>query len=91
MHPASTALFLIGYGLALPIAARLASIVSGQQRLAFAGHQFGVLVAGLGWALRGTAALVLVHVVWLAAAYLWFTLSGRSAAKTPVTNRGSRR
>ena len=44
MHPLSTVLFLAGYGLALPLAGRIATIVGNQQRLAFAGHQVGVLI-----------------------------------------------
>lgn len=74
VHPLSTALFLLGYGLALPIAARLATVVERQQRLAMWGHQAGVLLATLGWVLRGQILVAAIHVVWLLGAYGWFEL-----------------
>lgn len=81
MHPVSTALFLLGYGLALPIGLRMTAIVSQQHRLAFVGHQVGVAIALLGWVLRGSVVIALIHVVWLVGARVWFQL-GRSEQAT---------
>lgn len=75
MHPVTTALFLLGYGLAIPIAMRMTSIVAQQHRLALAGHQIGVGVAFLGWLLRGSLMIAVIHVVWLAGVRFWFHLS----------------
>lgn len=74
MHPLSTALFLLGYGLALPIGARLATVVAGQNRLAMWGHQAGVLLAGVGWLLRGQVLMAVIHGAWLIGASIWFGL-----------------
>ncbi len=68
----STVLFIAGYALALPLASRLTTIVNGQKRLAFAGHQFGVGVALLGWLVRGSYVMALLHAVWIVVARLWF-------------------
>ena len=38
------------------------------------GHQTGVLIAGLGWVLRGQVVVALLHAVWLIAAGFWFRL-----------------
>jgi hypothetical protein len=72
VHPVSTALFLLGYGLALPIAFRLPSVVAEQNRLAIWGHQLGLLVVTLGWVLRGSVAMAIVHLAWMALASVWF-------------------
>lgn len=80
MHPISTALFIVGYGLSLPIAFRLISVVGQQQRLAFAGHQIGVAIALLGWLLTGRVAITVIHGLWLIGARVWFHLAGRPAA-----------
>lgn len=74
MHPLSTALFLLGYSLALPIGSRLPSVVAGQNRLAMWGHQTGVLLAGVGWLLRGQILMAVVHAAWLIGASVWFGL-----------------
>ncbi len=68
----STVLFIAGYSLALPLAFRLTTIVSRQQRLAFAGHQLGVLIALIGWLSRASFVMALVHVVWLVGTRLWY-------------------
>ncbi len=81
MHPLSTALFLLGYGLALPIAARLTTVVGRQQRLAMRGHQAGVLLATLGWVLRGQILVAGIHVLWLIGAYAWFELKRPKLAR----------
>lgn len=75
MHPISTALFLVGYGLALPIATRLPTVVANQSRLAIWGHQVGLLIAALGWVLRGGILMAVIHVAWMAFASVWFGFS----------------
>lgn len=75
MHPISTALFLVGYGLALPIATRLPTVVANQSRLAIWGHQFGLLIAALGWVLRGGILVAVLHLAWMAIASVWFGFS----------------
>ncbi len=72
MNPIATVLFLVGYGLALPIAPRLPTVVAGQHRLAMWGHQLGVMIAALGWALRGRLTVAAIHFAWLAIASIWF-------------------
>ncbi len=72
MHPISTALFLVGYGLALPIAVKLSSVVAEQNRLAIWGHQLGLLIVTIGWVLRGAIAVAVIHLAWMALASLWF-------------------
>ena len=84
MHPVSTALFLLGYGLALPIGMRLAAVVAAQHRLALAGHQIGVAIALLGWLLRGSVMLAVAHGLWLVAARIWFTLGRPASGPTPA-------
>lgn len=76
MHPLSTVLFLLGYSLAIPIGMRMVSIVATQQRLAVTGHQFGVVLALVGWLLRGSLVIALIHVAWLIGVRLWFQYGG---------------
>jgi hypothetical protein len=80
VHPVSTALFLVGYGLALPIGMRLGWVVRSQHRLALTGHQIGVGIAVVGWLLRGSIGLVIAHVAWLVAARIWFALGAAEEA-----------
>lgn len=75
MHPISTALFLVGYGLALPIATRLPTVVANQNRLAIYGHQLGLLIAAFGWVLRGGVVIAVLHLAWMAIASVWFGFS----------------
>ncbi len=72
MHPVSTALFLVGYGLALPIALRMSAVVAQQHRLAIWGHQLGLLTATLGWVLRGGIVVAIIHLAWMALVATWF-------------------
>jgi hypothetical protein len=81
VHPLSTALFLLGYALAVPIVSRLPGIIARQQRLAMWGHQLGVLLAASGWLLRGQVAVALIHGVWLVVAYSLFEVLGSRAAR----------
>lgn len=74
MHPASSILFLIGYGLALPILFRLGSIVKKQNGLALVGHQLGLAIATTGWLLRSKPMIAAVHVAVMIAARIWFRL-----------------
>ena len=68
----STALFLVGYGLALPIAARMPTVVASQSRLAVWGHQLGLLIAAFGWVLRGGILVAVIHLAWMALVGVWF-------------------
>lgn len=88
MHPLSTVLFLAGYGLALPLTGRLTTIVAGQQRLAFAGHQVGVMIAMLGWLLRGSFVVAIIHAVWVVAARLWYATAERRHRATTAARAG---
>lgn len=88
MHPLSTVLFLAGYGLALPLAGRLTAIVAGQQRLAFAGHQVGVVIALLGWLVRGSFVMALLHLVWVVAARLWYAKAERQGRAATAAGTG---
>lgn len=80
MHPLSTVLFLLGYSLAIPIGMRMVSIVATQHRLAVTGHQVGVILALVGWLLRGTLVIALIHVAWLVGVRLWFQYGGASVS-----------
>lgn len=86
VHPLSTVLFIAGYGLALPLAARLSAIIATRQRLAFAGHQVGVVIALIGWLARGAIVMALLHAVWVVAARIWYASSER---RRPVTAPGA--
>lgn len=76
MHPVSTALFLLGYGLGLPIVFRIVRVVTSQHRLAFAGHQIAMGIAALGWLISGRLSVAVVHGVWMIVARLWFVVGG---------------
>ena len=84
VHPLSTVLFLAGYGLALPLGSRLPSIVANQQRLAFAGHQFGILIALVGWLSRGSFILATLHLVWVVATRIWYGTAERRQRQAPA-------
>lgn len=73
MHPLTTILFLLGYALALPVAARMPQVVAQQHRLALTGHQVGVATATLGWLVRGSIVIVVIHVAWMVGVRLWFS------------------
>jgi hypothetical protein len=72
VSPLSTALFVLGYGLSLPIIARLGEVRATGNRLAIAGHQFGISVCLLGWAIQGRIIMALLHLVWLVTVRVWF-------------------
>ena len=81
MHPLSTILFLLGYALALPVAARMPQVVAQQHRLALTGHQVGVGIATVGWLVRGSIVIVVIHLAWLIGVRLWFSADpGRSGS-----------
>lgn len=90
VHPLSTVLFIAGYGLALPIGSRLPTIVANQQRLAFAGHQLGVLIAFVGWLSRGSFVMATLHVIWVVATRIWYGTTERrhSRSTTARLERG---
>ena len=70
--------FLLGYGLALPIGAKFATIKASQNRIAMIGHQVGVFLAAVGWGARGSVAMVAVHMLWIVAARIWFGMGSDS-------------
>ncbi len=91
VHPLSTVLFIAGYGLALPLAGRLSTIVATQQRLAFAGHQVGVLIALVGWLSRGAFVMATLHAVWVVATRLWYGTTERRQRRTAAASGAARR
>lgn len=76
MHPVSTALFLLGYGLAIPIGTKMGAVVAGQNRLAIWGHHIGLLIAAAGWLLRGQVLVAAAHGLWLAGVSAWYEFKG---------------
>ena len=73
-------LFFVSYLLALPIAFRMGKVVAKQHRLAFTGHQTGVMIATIGWLSRGAFVVALIHGLWMVGARIWFsTQPGRSS------------
>ena len=89
MHPLSTALLLIGYGLCLPIGARLSAVVRKQHRIALFGHQLGALIVAAGWLLAGRTIIALAHVVWFALVKVWFWHGHRRSAANSSTAAAS--
>ncbi len=76
VHPLSTVLFVLGYGLALPIVARLTQLKATRNRLGIVGHQVGMTIALVAWATRGRTIMVLLHLAWMIGVRIWF--SGRT-------------
>lgn len=76
MHPVSTALFLLGYALAVPIGTKIGSVVARQHRLALWGHHTGILIAAVGWLMRGQVLVAAAHGLWLGGVSVWYELSG---------------
>ncbi len=72
MHPLSTVLLALGYGLSIPIVARLTQLKQHRNRLAIVGHQVGMTIALVGWATRGRVVMVLIHLGWMIAVRIWF-------------------
>lgn len=75
MHPVSTVLFLVGYGLALPPIFQWARVIQKRSSLALAGHQLGMGISMLGWFLRGRVSIGVAHLVWMVAAKIWFEVA----------------
>jgi hypothetical protein len=88
VHPLSTALLLVGYGLALPLAGRLPAIVQQQQRLAMAGHQAGMMVAMIGWISRGGYVAGAAHAVVMIGVKIWFDHAGRRLDRQQIQRDG---
>jgi hypothetical protein len=80
VHPVSTVFFLLGYALALPAAFRMRDIVAQQHRLALAGHQAGLTLASVGWLLRGSVSIAVIHLAWAIGVRVWFALGARRPA-----------
>jgi hypothetical protein len=76
VHPVSTALFLLGYGLALPIGTKIGAVVASQNRLAIWGHHIGLLIAAAGWLMRGQVLVAAAHGLWLTGVSVWFEFIG---------------
>jgi len=74
-------LILLGSALAVPIALRYASVASHQNRLAFVGHQLGVVLAIVGWSLSGRLWVGFGYAVWFAGAQAWFSWAGRASRR----------
>ncbi len=88
MHPLSTALFVLGYALALPVIARLGQVKASRNRLAIVGHQFGMTCALIGWALGGRLLMVGLHLAWMIGVRIWFG-GPRSRPGEQAPGRGS--
>lgn len=84
MHPLSTALILLGSALAVPVALKFGAVARNGNRLAFVGHQTGVLVSLGGWLLSGRIWVGLIYALWFAAAQGWFVWSGRRRTSAAV-------
>lgn len=65
VHPLSTVLFALGYGMALPVLAQIRVVWHRQRRYAMVMHQAGFVLAALGWLLRGRVALAVLHLLGL--------------------------
>lgn len=85
MHPVSTALLLLGYGLAIPIGLQMTKIVQRRHRVALTGHQIGVVLSLLGWVLRGSIIIGAIHLLWLIGVRLWFQL-GRPTESADIAS-----
>lgn len=85
VHPLSTALLLIGYGLVLPIGAKLPSVVHSRHRIALLGHQLGLLIAAGGWLLAGRTIVALAHALWFAMVRVWYWYGGRHRVDEAAT------
>ncbi len=77
VNPVSTVLFLLGYGLALPVMARVRDVVDQQHGLALAGHQVGMALVAAGWLFRGGALMAAIHIAWAVGLKVWFSVAGR--------------
>jgi hypothetical protein len=77
VNPIALLLVILGYGLAFPIGTKMLTVVRTENRLAFTGHQAGVLIATLGWVIAGRGLLVWPHLLWLLIASIWFNWAVR--------------
>ncbi len=81
MNPLVTALLVLGYGVAAPTGFRLVQIVKNQHRMAFVGHQVGVIIAALGWAVKLSPIVAIIHIVWLIGTRLAFKFYSKRTPK----------
>ncbi len=72
VNPIGIALLLVGYGLVVPIASKIRTVVTSQNRVALAGHQVGILIVCVGWLVGGRAPLIWIHLLWAVIAVIWF-------------------
>ncbi len=80
-------LFLLGYGLAIPVLFRFSTIIEKRNSLGLFGHQLGVIIAGIGWALRGKLIVMLLHLVWIVVAKIWFSMAAKPAKGTSSSKK----
>ncbi len=72
MNPIGIALLLVGYALVVPIATKMRRVVESQNRLALSGHQLGIVLVCLGWAVGGRVQMIWIHLLWAVVAIIWF-------------------
>lgn len=82
MHPLSTVLLLLGYGLSMPIGLKLSDVVGRQNHLALLGHQAGLIVVIAGWVMAGRSLVAVAHAVWMALVRVWYWYGARTPAGT---------
>lgn len=63
---------MLGYGLALPIIARLTMLKAKRSRVGIFGHQIGMTIAMIAWAVRGRPTMVVLHLAWMIGVRIWF-------------------
>ena len=83
MNPGAVVLLLLGYGLAIPIGARITHLPIKRLRVAVVGFQIGAILAGLGWALRSSPWMAVLHIAGAVGARLYLNAKLRKA-KAPL-------
>ncbi len=61
MNPGAAVLLILGYGLLLPIGARIGQLSIQRLRLGVIGMQAGFIVAACGWLLRNSPVMAAIH------------------------------
>lgn len=78
--PVDTALFAVGYPLAVGVITRFAPIVRRRRAGWLAAHHVAMTAIIAGWALRGEATGVAINTAWLAGSSLWYAAGRRGPA-----------
>jgi hypothetical protein len=68
----STALFAVGYPVAIVVIARWVPVVREQRRAWFVAHQLAVAAIVAGWALRQRWPAASVNAAWFVVAAVWY-------------------